>query len=113
VKKPDEIAPDERIMDVGPATILDIGRRILECKFILWNGPMGNYEHGYVAQTEGLARVIAASGIYSIVGGGDTVAAIAKLNLESRLGFVSSGGGAMLEFLEKGTLPGIEALKKV
>ena len=111
VKSPAQVLPHEGVYDVGPDTIAKLADVIQSVKFILWNGPMGNYEHGFVKQTEALARAVAGSGAYSVVGGGDTVAAIAKLNLLERFGFVSTGGGAMLEFLEKGTLPGIEALR--
>ena len=111
IKKPTEIAAHECVNDVGPQTIVEVAKVIRKASFILWNGPMGNYEHGFNTQTESLARTIALSGAYSVVGGGDTVAAIAKLELEDRFSFVSTGGGAMLEFLEKGTLPGLEPLK--
>ncbi|HEX7651347.1 MAG TPA: phosphoglycerate kinase, partial [Candidatus Paceibacterota bacterium] len=79
-------------------------------KTVLWNGPLGNYEKGFVASTEALARAIAAGSAYSIIGGGDTIGAIEKLGLDDRFSFVSTGGGAMLDFLAKGTLPGIQAL---
>jgi phosphoglycerate kinase len=78
----------------------------------LWNGPLGNYERGFAAQTEALAHGIASLDTPAIVGGGDTIAAIAKLDLFDKFDFVSTGGGAMLEYLEAGTLPGLEALKR-
>jgi phosphoglycerate kinase len=80
-------------------------------KYVLWNGPLGDYEKGYSSSTEALARAILASGAKSVIGGGDTVACISKLGLLDKFSFVSTGGGAMLEFLAKGTLPGIDALK--
>ncbi len=110
VVPPTAISPEENILDVGPATIAFVEEKIQKSNFVLWNGPMGYYEHGYMRQTEELARVIARSGVYSVVGGGDTIAAISKLNLMDHFAFVSTGGGAMLEFLLQGTLPGIEAL---
>jgi len=79
-------------------------------KTVLWNGPLGNYENGFIEATDDLARAIAASHSHSIIGGGDTIAAIEKLGLFSKFSFVSTGGGAMLDFLAYGTLPGIEAL---
>ena len=111
VKKPAAVAAVESICDAGPDTGALLAALARRSRFILWNGPVGYYERGYGTQTEALARAVAGSGAYSVVGGGDTVAAIAKLNLLERFGFVSTGGGAMLEFLEKGTLPGIEALR--
>jgi phosphoglycerate kinase len=76
----------------------------------LWNGPLGEYEKGFTETTDVLARAIAESKAYSVVGGGDTVAEIERIGLLNRFSFVSTGGGAMLEFLAKGTLPGIQAL---
>ncbi|OGG47841.1 phosphoglycerate kinase [Candidatus Kaiserbacteria bacterium RIFCSPHIGHO2_01_FULL_49_13] len=110
IKKPQEILKEDTVYDIGPQTTAEIARCIKRSSFVLWNGPMGNYERGFVAQTEEIAKVLATSGAYSVVGGGDTIAAIAKLKLEERFSFVSTGGGAMLDFLYLGTLPGIEAL---
>jgi len=81
-----------------------------KAKVILWNGPLGNYENGFRDATDACALSIANASAYSIVGGGDTVAAIEDLGLLSQFSFVSTGGGAMLDFLASGTLPGIEAL---
>jgi phosphoglycerate kinase len=106
----DEVSPDEVILDLGPDTLERLTEKVQGAKTILWNGPLGNFENGFVDSTRSLARAIAASSAYSVVGGGDTVAAIEDLDLFSRFSFVSTGGGAMLEFLAKGTLPGIEAL---
>lgn len=101
------------ILDCGPNTVRALSDVISRSKFILWNGPLGDFEkRGFEKGTEGVARAIAKSSAISIVGGGDTVAAIAKLGVLKKFSFVSTGGGAMLEFLAKGTLPGIEALKK-
>ena len=77
----------------------------------MWNGPLGNYEKGFIQPTIELAKILAASGNKTIVGGGDTLAAIASSGVEDKISFISTGGGAMLQFLLDETLPGIEALK--
>ncbi len=101
------------ILDCGPKTIKMLSKVIRESKFILWNGPLGDYKQkGFEKGTIEIAKAIAKSKAKSIIGGGDTVAAIDKLGILNKFSFVSTGGGAMLEFLAKGTLPGIEALKK-
>ncbi len=115
IKSVDSIASQDAIFDAGPKTLEMISENINKAKFILWNGPLGPYEDGYVEGTEALAKMIAertksSDGVESIIGGGDTLAAIANLGIEGGFTFVSSGGGAMLDFLAKGTLPGIEAL---
>ncbi len=106
----DDVKENEAILDNGPESIAFLGERAKGSRTILWNGPLGNYENGFTEGTESLARAIAASGAHSIVGGGDTVAAIEKLKLSERFSFISTGGGAMLDFLAKGTLPGLEVL---
>lgn len=111
VKKPNEVKAGEKIIDAGPETILMLRERAEKAKLTLWNGPLGIYEEGVVKQTEELAIAIAESPGISIVGGGDTAASIDRLELEETFDFFSTGGGAMLEFLAKETLPGIEALK--
>lgn len=95
----------------GPETLLMLKKYIASAKFILWNGPLGNYENGFKRATLDLATVLAESDAKTIVGGGDTLAAIAELNLENKFTFVSAAGGAMLDFLANGTLSGIEALE--
>ena len=77
---------------------------------VLWNGPLGFYERGFTAGTEAFAEGVAHADVRAIVGGGDTVASIESLGLDEKFTHVSTAGGAMLEFLEKGTLPGIEAI---
>lgn len=99
------------IYDDGPRTVSALGRVAEQARTILWNGPLGLYEKGFVDATEALARAIGSSSAYSIVGGGDTIAAIEKLGLADRFSFISTGGGAMLDFLVKGTLPGLLALE--
>jgi phosphoglycerate kinase len=106
----DDVSPQEAILDDGPRTAASLAGYAKDAKTILWNGPLGNYEHGFTDATEAFARAIAESGAYSIVGGGDTVAAIEKLGVSDRISFISTGGGAMLDFLAKGTLPGLAAL---
>ena len=112
VKKPNEVLDDEAINDCGPETLRNLEQLALDSKFILWNGPIGDYQRGFTENTEMLARTIAASGAYTIVGGGDTMALLSKLDLDETFSFSSTAGGAMLEYLLEGTLPGIEALKK-
>jgi phosphoglycerate kinase len=106
-----DIAPDEAILDDGPATVNELARAALHAKTILWNGPLGNYEKGFTDSTEAFARIVAASSAHTIVGGGDTIAAIEKLGVADDISFISTGGGAMLDFLARGTLPGIAALR--
>jgi phosphoglycerate kinase len=114
VKKPAEVAADDKIVDIGPDSIKEIAPFIEQANFILWNGPTGLYEAGYTSWTHAIAELIEASvarGAKAVIGGGDTIAAIEESGIdESKLGFLSTGGGAMLEFLLQGTLPGIEAL---
>lgn len=107
-----QVRPDEIILDHGPGTIALLSDLAKKSKTILWNGPLGNYENGFIGATDALARAIASSGAHSIVGGGDTIASIEGLGLLPRFSFVSTGGGAMLDFLAKGSLPGIDALDK-
>ncbi|MDO8624233.1 MAG: phosphoglycerate kinase [bacterium] len=101
---------DTRIVDHGPKTAELLAALVQKSKTVLWNGPLGEYEKGFFETTDKVAEAIAKSGAYSIVGGGDTVAEIERLNLLDRFSFVSTGGGAMLDFLTRGTLPGIAAL---
>lgn len=110
-KSAESISPDDAIMDAGPRTISELVDLMSEASFIIWNGPLGDYEKGFSEGTEALAKAIAESGVTSIVGGGDTIASIAKLGIVEDFSFVSTGGGAMLQFLVEETLPGIEALR--
>ena len=107
----DTIIKDEKIMDAGPITLENLKPVISSAKLVLWNGPLGNYEMGYKVATLALAKMIAEFSNESIIGGGDTLAAVKELDLFDKFSFVSTGGGAMLDFLANGTLPGIEALK--
>ncbi len=109
----DTVLKGTAIMDVGVKTVDMLREEIAKAKFILCNGPLGAYELGYKQPTLELSRMLAdatKNGVKTIVGGGDTLAAIAELKLEDSFTFVSTGGGAMLDYLAKGTLPGIEAM---
>lgn len=106
----DDIKEGEAVLDVGPVSVAHLASLAREAKTVLWNGPLGNYERGFVDATDGLARAIAGSHAHSVVGGGDTVAAIETLGTLHTFSFVSTGGGAMLDLLAYGTLPGIEVL---
>ncbi|MFT5036634.1 MAG: phosphoglycerate kinase [Candidatus Azotimanducaceae bacterium] len=112
VTTPDKVLPDENILDAGPATVEMLKPYIEEAKMVLWNGPFGDYEHGFSKATEACALLIAGASGYSVIGGGNTVGAIASLNVQEKYDFLSTAGGSMLTFLELGTLPAIEALKK-
>ncbi|HEU5114169.1 MAG TPA: phosphoglycerate kinase [Candidatus Paceibacterota bacterium] len=111
VKSPDHVGLGDKIMDSGPRTISELADLLNEMEFVLWNGPLGEYEKGFGKGTEDLARAIAESGARSVIGGGDTIAVVSKLGLLDKFTFASTGGGAMIEFLAKGTLPGIDALE--
>jgi phosphoglycerate kinase len=111
IKKPQDVLASDKIVDIGPETLALIAPAIEQAGFILWNGPTGLYEEGYMHWSRAIAEAISESKAQKVIGGGDTIAVIEKSALdESKLGFLSTGGGAMLELLLKGTLPGIEAL---
>lgn len=102
---------DESILDAGPKTTAMLAEYINNAKTILWNGPVGNYEGGFQEQTIECAKLIAQSDAYSVIGGGDTVASIEALHNQDQYSFLSTAGGAMLTFLELGSLPALEALR--
>ncbi|MES2202980.1 MAG: phosphoglycerate kinase [Patescibacteria group bacterium] len=102
----------EAIIDIGPATAAAWAQKIAAAPFVLWNGPMGIYELGFTLGTDTLAEAITKSNCKAVVGGGDTVAALKKFTFDPEKVFISTGGGAMLEFLMSGTLPGLDALRK-
>ena len=110
----DRIGPEERGVDIGPETVLDFGTRLRDARTVLWNGPMGIFEVDAFAEgTLAMARVLAEAtgrGATTVVGGGDSVAAVQKAGLGERLSHLSTGGGASLEFLEGRVLPGVAAL---
>ena len=113
VKAAADVAPDDLILDIGPKTAALLAAQLKAAGTIVWNGPVGVFEfdafgHG----TETVARAIADSSAFSIAGGGDTLAAIAKYGIEHDIGYISTGGGAFLEILEGKTLPAFEILQK-
>lgn len=106
-----DIRADERIVDVGPVTASAWAQMAEDAPFVLWNGPLGVYEEGYTEASDLVAKALARSKARAVVGGGDTGAALSKYSFDPQKVFLSTGGGAMLQFLTEGTLPGIEALK--
>jgi phosphoglycerate kinase len=107
-----QVAADEMILDVGPQAAQALGELLKQAGTIVWNGPVGVFENDAFARgTEALARAIADSQAFSIAGGGDTVAAINKFRVADRIGYISTAGGAFLEFLEGRTLPAVAALE--
>ncbi len=106
-----EIQNGENILDLGPVSIDELSKYIKKSKMILWNGPLGKYEVGGGDGTKQILKLIAKGNAKSIIGGGDTVEMISEMKMEKKFTFVSTGGGATLDFLAKGTLPGIKALK--
>lgn len=109
-KKLAEVTPQDKIIDGGAETANILAQRIKEARLVVWNGPFGTFEQGNSFLSGKVVEAIAKSEAYSIVGGGDTVTEIKKLGKESVFDFISLSGGAMLEFIAGGTLPGIEAL---
>ena len=108
----DEVGPHDRILDVGPKTSARLTDIIAHAGTIVWNGPVGVFEHNqFAGGTKMMASAIAHSEAFTIAGGGDTLAAIAKFNIAQDVGYISTGGGAFLEFLEGKTLPAIAALE--
>ena len=113
VKAATDVAPDDLILDIGPQTAKLLADQLMRAGTIVWNGPVGVFEFdAFAGGTEAIARAIAASSAFSIAGGGDTLAAIAKYGIEADVGYISTGGGAFLEVLEGKTLPAFEILQK-
>jgi phosphoglycerate kinase len=113
VKAASEVADDDMILDIGPKTAALLADKLKAAGTIVWNGPVGVFEFDAFAHgTETIARAIAASEAFSIAGGGDTLAAIAKYGIERDVGYISTGGGAFLEVLEGKTLPAFEILAR-
>ena len=111
-KSVESVTGDEMILDIGPDSREALARVVAQAGTIVWNGPVGVFEMAPFAKgTEALARAIAASKAFSLAGGGDTLAAIAKYGLEKKISYISTGGGAFLEFLEGKTLPAVAALE--
>ena len=113
VKKATEVADDDMILDIGPETAAKLAAQLKQAGTIVWNGPVGVFEFAaFENGTKVIAQAIAESEAFSIAGGGDTLAAIAKYGIESQVGYISTGGGAFLEILEGKTLPAIEILSR-
>jgi phosphoglycerate kinase len=113
VKAATDVADDDLILDIGPKTAAQLAQQLKAAGTIVWNGPVGVFEFDAFSKgTETIARAIAESDAFSIAGGGDTLAAIAKYGIEDRIGYISTGGGAFLEVLEGKTLPAFEILQK-
>ncbi len=111
VKKVEAVEEGDKIVDCGPDTVAMLSSHLSSAKFILWNGPTGIYEQGYLSYTQQIGEIAVQSGAKIVIGGGDTIAAIEQAGVQmGDSAFLSTGGGAMLEYLLKGTLPGIEAL---
>jgi phosphoglycerate kinase len=111
VKRVADVADDDLILDIGPQTAATLAAQIAKAGTIVWNGPVGVFEFDQFAEgTKTLALAIAASPAFSIAGGGDTLAAIAKYGIADKIGYISTGGGAFLEFLEGKTLPAVQIL---
>ena len=107
-----EVQNDEIILDIGPETIEAFSKIISQAKTIIWNGPMGLAEvKSFSSGTRKIAQAVVLSQAYSVVGGGDTISILRKMELGEKFGYLSTGGGAMFEFLAEGTLPGILALQ--
>jgi phosphoglycerate kinase len=113
VKAAEDVADDDLILDIGPQTAARLAEQLKAAGTIVWNGPVGVFEFDAFAHgTETLARAIAASPAFSIAGGGDTLAAIAKYGIDKDVGYISTGGGAFLEILEGKKLPAFEILER-
>jgi phosphoglycerate kinase len=108
----DQVGKDDVILDLGPGTGTLFADHALRAKTFLWNGPLGNYENGFVDSTNALTKGAAESKGHTIIGGGDTIAAIENLGVLHKFSFVSTGGGAMLDLIANGTLPGIAVLDR-
>jgi len=109
-KKITDVMSGDKIVDSAPSGLEAFAETFSSAKFILWNGPMGNYENGFTTGSKKVVDMISQSDAESVVGGGDSVTLVEKLGLEKDFGFLSTGGGAMLEYLSNGSLPGIDAL---
>lgn len=112
VKKLKDITKKDTIYDSGPETLKVLEKLVSKSKFILWNGPLGNYEKGYDEGTKSLLKMLARADAKTIIGGGDTLTLAFNMKIHNKFDFVSTGGGAMLDFLADGKLPGIDALEK-
>jgi phosphoglycerate kinase len=108
-----DVADDDLILDIGPHTAATLAAQLQQAGTIVWNGPVGVFEFAaFEGGTKAIAQAVAASPAFSIAGGGDTLAAIAKYGIENQVGYISTGGGAFLEVLEGKTLPAFEILSR-
>ena len=108
-----DVADDDLILDIGPQTATTLAAQLQQAGTIVWNGPVGVFEFAaFEGGTKAIAQAVAASPAFSIAGGGDTLAAIAKYGIEKQVGYISTGGGAFLEVLEGKTLPAFEILSR-
>jgi phosphoglycerate kinase len=113
IKAAADVGPEDMILDIGPQTAVVLARQLEAAGTIVWNGPVGVFEfEAFSHGTEAVARAVARSAAFSIAGGGDTLAAIAKFGIEHEVGYISTGGGAFLEVLEGKTLPAFEILAR-
>jgi len=107
----DHVPDGWRILDIGPKTVELFSEEIKAAKTVVWNGPMGYFEAAPFAEgTRAIAQALGESGAHTVVGGGDSVAAIEQMGLADKIGHISTGGGASLELLEGKVLPGVAAL---
>ncbi|MGH8273503.1 MAG: phosphoglycerate kinase [Gammaproteobacteria bacterium] len=113
VKPVAEVGDEDMILDIGPDTANTYRKVLKDMGTIVWNGPVGAFEYPQFSEgTRAVAEAVAANGAYSVIGGGDTIAALDRFDLRDRMGYVSTGGGAFLAFLEGKTLPAVAALEK-
>ena len=109
----DAVPSHESIVDIGPETARRYAKVIADAGTVIWNGPMGIFEYPQFADgTRAVAEALAETDAFTLAGGGDTVAAIEQFDISERIDYISTGGGAFLEFIEGKSLPGIEALKR-
>ncbi|HNZ55265.1 MAG TPA: phosphoglycerate kinase [Candidatus Paceibacterota bacterium] len=112
IKNPTAVLKKEAIFDIGPETLAEIAEATKGAKTVLWNGPLGWFEKGYTKGTLETAKILAKTKAFTVVGGGDTLAAIKRLKLENKFGFISTGGGAMLDYIASGgKLAGLKMLE--
>ena len=113
IKTVSDVAEDDMIFDIGPETAARFGRMMRDAGTVVWNGPLGVFEFDQFGEgTRVLGEAIARSSAFSIAGGGDTLAAVDKYNIAQNISYISTGGGAFLEFLEGKTLPAVAMLEQ-
>jgi phosphoglycerate kinase len=112
-KEASQVAADDLILDIGPKTAARLSELLRQAGTIVWNGPLGVFEHDqFAGGTRAIAQAIASASAFSLAGGGETVAALAKFGVTGKIGYVSTAGGAFLEFLEGKKLPAVEILEQ-